>query len=178
MTETLPTTVEVEGGSSCIQLYTADLSKRITNLYSQGYSLEKICKQAEMPTFNTLFIWMREHKEFRDAINAVREVRALSFEDKAISTAEDATGKDSDRLKFDAYKWGAEVNDPGRYGKRTVLEGNKDKPLTFIIATGFPEPKGYQKPPRLGEDGLIIREVVAEEIYREEDQADEISHAE
>ena len=164
--ETSPTTLESEGTSSCAIHYSESVAKRIASLYAEGNSLHKISQHSEMPVYATMLRWAKEHPEFRQMIEGVRAQRALHFEDKAIETAENAEGKDGDRLRFDAYKWGAEVNDPTRYGKKVTHGGDPDRPITFIVATGFPMPNEFQRPPTLGADGLIekARHVEAEVV--------------
>jgi transposase-like protein len=153
----LPTRVELPGNASCNVPFSSDVVARIARLYSQGMSLAQVCRQAEMPNYETLFRWIKDHPEMKQALEGVRGQRALHYEDKALQAAEEACGKDADRLRFDAFRWGAEVNDPSRYGKKVTHSGDSDKPIQFIIQTGFPEPNSFQTPPKLGADGLIER---------------------
>jgi hypothetical protein len=157
--ETRPTVFETEGGSSCPVPYSPDIVLRIAALYSTGMSLYQISRQAEMPRYQSLLGWVKKHDELREALDAVRALRALHFEDKALTVAEEACGKDADRIRLDAFKWAAEVNDPSRYGKRTVTHEGSGGGTTIIVNTGFGEPNDWQKPPRLGADGLIERAI-------------------
>lgn len=146
--------------------YTPEIAARLLDRFEEGESLHAISKIDGMPNYATISQWIKNNSEFREAIEVARLTRALAFEDKAIMSAEEAVdmkGCSADRLRFDAYTWAASVNNPARYGKKTTVEGNPDKPLTFIIKTGFPEPVGYQAPPTLGPDGIII-EQAAEKV--------------
>lgn len=155
--EKAPAVLEGQGGSSCSVYYSDTVARRIADHYAEGKSLHWISQLSEMPRYNTILRWAKENTEFRMLLDAVRTERALHFEDKAIESAENARGKDADRLRFDAYKWGAEVNDPTRYGKKVTHGGDSSRPITFVINTGFPEPNVNQRPPVLGPDGLIQR---------------------
>ena len=144
--------------------YSEDLAEYILNEFATK-KLSEICNSPGMPTPTTVHKWMRENKLFRDRFQTMRMVKALVHEEQALEAAESAFHKDdvpAARLKFDAHKWAAEINDPGTYGKKTTIEGNPDKPLTFIIQSGFPEPTGYQKHPEIGPDGLIQKAIEIE----------------
>ena len=161
--EKLPTVIEGDTRTkSAAQYYSKALADTILDDYAKGMSLHAISRKSEMPCYGTLLRWSRDHDEFRASLRAVRETRALHFEDSAIAAAEAADGKDRDRLLFDAYKWGAEVNDPLTYGKRVTHEGNNLKPITIQVVTGFGPPNEWQTPPKLNADGTIIKENIRE----------------
>lgn len=155
---TLPAVVEETAASKTVSNipYSAGLAERITALYAEGMSLHKIAQKAEMPAYGTLIRWAKKHPELSKMLRAVRDARALHFEDKAIQSAEDATGKDADRLKFEAYKWGAEVNDPATYGKKVAHDVQGPGAQVVIqVVTGFGPPNPWQTPPKLNPDGTI-----------------------
>ena len=138
--------------------YSTELAQAITDRYQAGESLCSISKDDEMPPYSEMLRWAKENECFRDLLEGARKTRGLDFEERAIEAAAEVHDKDdvpAARLKFDAYKWGAEVSDPARYGKKTTLTGDAGNPLQFIISTGFPEPNAAQQPPKLQSDGLI-----------------------
>jgi len=144
--------------------FTDEKAADICQHFMEGKTLREISRMEGMPDFQCLTQWLKSDEGFRKEMNACREVRAMIFEDDAIEAATLPCDKDdvpSARLQFDGFKWAAEVNDASRYGKKTTVEGNAAKPITFIIQTGFPEPTESQKPPKLGENGLIEKEVVS-----------------
>lgn len=148
-------------------LYRSELAERISDLYLEGKSLRSISMMPEMPSYSTIMKWLKQNPEFRALIDGARATRALHFEEEAINAAELCVDKDdapAARLKFDAYRWGAEVSDPTRFGKRTTIAGDPDKPVQFIISTGFPEPNEAQRPPELAADGTIKRRASPEVI--------------
>lgn len=152
--ETRPTTIEGQGTSSCPVPFSPNVVERIADLYAQNMSLYRISQQAEMPAYQTLLRWVKKHPELREALDAVRTTRALVYEDKALQVAEEACGKDADRIKLEAYRWAAEVNDPARYGKKGV-QTTESRPTVIIVQTGFPDLNEHIAPPKLREDGVI-----------------------
>lgn len=138
--------------------YSDELGEAIAAYYSEGMSLHAISRVTGMPAYATLLKWVKNNGVFRDKLDGARIARALHFESKAIDEADAATdAKDTpaQRLKYDAAVWAASVNDPERYGKRTTIQGDMSRPLQFVIMTGVPAPSEDQKPPELGEDGVI-----------------------
>lgn len=155
--ENLPQAVEETASSKSVPqvVYSLDLGKRIVDFYSQGMSLQAIARKSEMPAYATLLKWSKELPEFAKMLRAVRESRAIHFEDSAIEAAENAQGKDADRLKVDTYKWAAEVNDPATYGKKLAHSGEVKGSVVIQVVTGFGEPNEWQQPPKLKPDGTV-----------------------
>lgn len=156
--------------------YRKAIAKKMVELYMEGFSFTKICERPDMPSLSSFNRWLANNKEFKTRIMAAREARrearAIHYEDKAIEAAESAVDKDdapAARLRFDAYKWGAEVNDPSKYGKKVTHAGDSGNPIKFVISTGFPEPNEFQKHPELGQDGLIKKNPVALPLIKDED---------
>lgn len=168
--EDLPTVVDIgpKQPSPYREMYSLDLAKRIADYYGQGKTLTWIAAQSGMPAYGTLIKWSKEHAELSRMLRGVREARALHYENSAIETAENACGKDADRLKFEAYKWGAEVNDPGTYGKKVTHAGDQTNPVVLKVVTGFGEPNSWQQEPKLKADGTIEVEADGKEGQIEE----------
>lgn len=125
----------------------------VLDLYVDGSSLAQICKLPEMPSYNTLLRWLRDRPECSERFEAARAARAIHLEEKALAIADNVTDASADRLRFDILKWGAEVGDPQKYGKKVTIEGGK-RPVVFQIKTGVPEPSSHQLPPVLDATGL------------------------
>jgi transposase-like protein len=157
-----------------MQFYSDEMKEKILNMYVEGMSLVKIAAEDGMPSYGTILRWVKDKDDFRKEFESARLARALHFEEKAIEAAEDTTHKDdvpAQRLKFDAYKWGAEVNDASRYGKKTVVEGNASKPIVFQINTGIPQ--GQIPDVELDEQGLIKQvkqDIVEAEVVTSEQE--------
>lgn len=141
--------------------YSKDLAVQIAAQYAEGRSLHKISQVPGMPAYATLQDWAKYKPEFREALSAMREIRALHFEDAAIEAAEGVecpADVPAARLKAEMYWKAAEVNDPARYGKKVTHAGDASNPIKIVVHTGWTEPLNeFQKSPELGADGLIIR---------------------
>lgn len=154
--------------------YSTELAEQITDLYQNGQSLMAISRIEGMPGYSTINKWIKQNTEFRSLLDGARQSRAVLFEEKAIAVAtNEGLGKDdvpAARLAFDAFCWGAAVNDPGRYGKKTTVSGDPDKPFTFVIKTGVPDPLPHQMPPELDSAGVVKRTIVVDAVV--EDNSD------
>lgn len=142
-------------------LFTPELGNRILDHYIAGASLLKISQQEGMPSYTTLLRWVHEKKDYATLFESARRLRAIHMEEKALAVADevlDTEDKDRaavSRLRLDVYKWAAEVADSQRYGRKTTVEGNPDKPITFTIVTGVPQKQVEEK--------IIEAEVVSQE---------------
>lgn len=170
--ETLPTIIPPPGE---VVAFTPELAVRIIDAHIQGQTLRKIAEDLPgMPDYRTLLRWSKEVQAFREALYGLRDVRAFHYEQMCIEAAEAAQGKDADRLKVETYRWAAEVNDPTRYGPKRA-SGGGDGNVQVIINTGFGAPNEWQQPPKLGPDGLVIREKrvsaeVVDDVVQSEDR--------
>lgn len=167
---------EVSKSPPTLHFFTEEVVERILDLFMEDCSLDAIADKEGVP-YSTLLKWIKNNPGFRERLKSVGWLRAMQAEDAACKVALDTYKNAPDRavveagrLLFDAYKWKAEINDPDRYGKKVTVAGDKDRPIQFIVSTGFPEPNEFQKPPKLGRDGLIEIEAskVVEEIARDE----------
>lgn len=144
----LPHVADPIGGDaySPIRFYSTELADQICELYMNGATFTQIAAEPRMPAIRTLYKWMKENPEMKEKVAQAREIRAIMLEDRALTEAFATMGKDdtpAQRLKFDAAVWAASVNDPTRYGKRTVLSGDSEKPVTIIVKTGVPHPEDF-----------------------------------
>jgi len=138
-------------------MYTPELADRIHDLYVGGMSLHRIARIEGMPAYGTLLRWFKDNQEFRTLIETGRQLRALHHEEAALEAAcgvTDPKEVPGARLEFDAHVWAAEVNDPARYGKKTTIGGDPNKPIIFQISTGVPEPTD-KKVIELNADGTV-----------------------
>lgn len=129
----------------------------------EGDFLDDICREENFPVRMTIRNWTLVHPDFRarlkEAMEFGRKIRAEKSARQILKIADQPViGKDraaGERLKADIHMWNAERSDPENYGKQTKITGDSNAPLQFVISTGFPEPNQHQRPPELGEDGLI-----------------------
>ena len=161
-----------------LQFYKPEICDKLLAYYVEGNSLLKISKMEGMPGYATIMRWLRDHPDFKKQYDNARELRAIHYEEKALEAAEDAKWKDdtpAQRLKFDAYKWAAEVHDGTRYGKKTTVQGDPNKPITFTVVTGVPASE-HIAPIELDERGVVKQveqEIVEAELVEPEKAPEE-----
>ena len=123
--------------------YTVELGDYITSLYMDGYSLSKISQEPNMPSVGAMSRWSIEHEDFGKKLERARTMRALVHEDKMEQITEIDYIEKNDvgglRLKFDIHNRLAEVHNPAKYGKRTIISGDQDRPIIFQVVTGVPK---------------------------------------
>lgn len=106
---------------------------------TEGETIRSIGRMEGLPTANVIHQWLREHKDFQAQMREARKARAEHFHDMVFETAKQAKKKtiQEDRLKVEAFKWGAQVGDPDAYGNKTKVSGDPDAPIAFVIDTGI-----------------------------------------
>ncbi len=151
--------------------YTPSLGERFADAYCDPTAkIQAICVKMGVG-FRTFQYWMKHQPHFREMIEGTHQMRAMLLEEEAMKAVHCDDGKDDvpgARLRFDAAMALAAVNNPNKYGKKTVVEGNSDKPIVFRVVTGVPAPAAHQGPVQLAADGTVIKDVVAEVVEREE----------
>jgi hypothetical protein len=108
-------------------------------LVSEGYSLNEIGRMTGMPSAGTMFNWMANNKEFKEAYEEARRQRAEYYHDKIheiAHTVKESNSK-SKNVAFSAFKHLASVNDPEKHGSRTKIVGDPNAPVGIIVDTGI-----------------------------------------
>ena len=142
--------------------FSDDVALRVCGLISEGLSLRKIEKLQGMPTKSAIMMWLLEGEAYKandkpehpkavflDHYARAREVQADALADEIISIADDSQFDSfvdgerktvvnmehiqRDRLRVDARKWLAGKLRPEKYGDRTVVEGDPDKPVHNVF---------------------------------------------
>jgi hypothetical protein len=109
--------------------YTEAMASEICRRMVEGESLRTICKAPGMPTFVTVFNWMRAHPEFLEQYARAREAQADAHVEEMLEVARQAVhAKTSEevqgyRLLVDTLKWRASKMKPKSYGDKVTLEG-------------------------------------------------------
>ncbi len=134
-------------------LYTQELSDSICALISEGKSVRTICLMEEMPSLQTIFTWLRTHKEFLEQYERAKEestnahletIEDLGDEAIALSQAVDPKSSgavvQAVKLKSDNLKWVMSKLKPKKYGdKMDVTSDGKAIKGNSIIFTNFKE---------------------------------------
>jgi len=127
--------------------FSPNLMDIICQKIAEGDSLTNICNEPDMPGYNTLSRWRREHPKVAEMIQHARRDRAENHYTRVL---EEADGADEDnvqanKLRVTAYQWAAGVDNPEVFGAKTKISGDKDAPVQFIIDTGIRNASDYHK---------------------------------
>lgn len=130
---------DVECGN---RFYSLEVAHAITDKYIEGSSISKICQEPGMPSYGTVMRWLKTKDEFRELMDASRELRAYHMEEAALEAADAPMDKDEvpqARLRYDSRVWAASVHNPERYGRKTTISGDSKRPIVFNVSTGVPD---------------------------------------
>ena len=103
-----------------------EMTMAICERIAQGESLTAVCSSEDMPARTTVYRWIEENEEFRDAYARAREDQAHSFFDEvtdiSMKVASGEMDPQSARVIIDARKWQAGKLRPKVYGDKTITE--------------------------------------------------------
>jgi hypothetical protein len=129
--------------------YTQEIADKICSELAEGNSLRTVCEMEDMPSRQTVFSWIRQHKEFLDQYARATEERAdahnellLELGDEAIKLSQTVDFKASNavvsavKLKADNLKWSMSKMKPKKYGDKIDHTTNgKDLPAPIYGGT-------------------------------------------
>lgn len=115
-------------------LYSEELTDIICERLVLGESLNKICKDADMPSLSIVFKWLGEKPEFLEKYNIAKEAQADTLADQIMDISDemplmnpttgavDSGAVQHQRLRVDARKWIAAKLKPKKYGDKVQTE--------------------------------------------------------
>lgn len=123
--------------------YSDDLADIICERIVLGDSLNRICKDADMPSISTVFRWLQSHPQFCDMYEAARDNQADTLADQIMDISDemprinpttgavDSGAVQHQRLRVDSRKWIAAKLKPRKYGDKVQAEvtGNDGGPI-------------------------------------------------
>lgn len=145
-----------------------------------GRTILDIGNDPKFPPHHVIAGWQRIDKMFSEELRLARAARAEVYHDKVMEIAGNAANLDYQskndidcaRLAADQFKWGAEKNDPSKFGNKVTHEGSKENPIVMrVIDTGI-----HRRKPDVIVDAIIKGEEngsIGEEQERREDQEDQ-----
>lgn len=115
---------------------TADL---ICQELASGRSLKKILSSTGFPPYHVFSRWRKDHPGFREQLEDARRDRAEMMRDEALeeALAADEDNVNSQKLKHEAYKWAAAIDDQVRYSQRTKVDATISAPTQILVHTGI-----------------------------------------
>jgi hypothetical protein len=107
-------------------LYSEEIVDILCRRIAEGSSLNKICKDEDMPGFSTVMAWLNQHKEFQDKYAYARELQAETIFDEFLDLADEADGSNANaiRVRVDARKWALSKLKPKKYGDKQQVDFN------------------------------------------------------
>ena len=95
----------------------------ICNRLAEGESLRSICKDKDMPTSETVRVWLRDDAAFSLQYARAREEQADTHVDDMLQITDDPEIDPQDkRVRIDARKWIAGKMRPKVYGDKITTE--------------------------------------------------------
>jgi len=112
-------TPNADGSVTCAR-YSKKLTRAICLRIAGGEIWHKICNTDGMPSYATLYDWLRKYPDFAEDFAQAKEMAADLRADKVLVVAEEATAAtvQRDRLRVAALQWHAGKAAPKRYGSR------------------------------------------------------------
>lgn len=101
--------------------YSARLAGRILDRLARGESWRRVCEEPGMPSYVSLYVWRRRHREFAEALDLAREAAADMKADLALEAVEPGkAATPSDKLRVELLMKHAAADAPHRWGVRTA----------------------------------------------------------
>lgn len=119
--------------------YTPELAELICSQIADGHSLKDICLAKNMPSRETVRLWLLKDPIFLGMYARAREEQADHFADEIIEIADAAVGNPEEvqaaRLRVDSRKWAASKMAPKKYGDKVTNEqvGPDGGPVRIVI---------------------------------------------
>lgn len=132
-------------------LYTLELAATICRRLAEGESLNKIVKDPDMPSTQTVYQWLFKYPEFHEKYVRAREDQADTYADQIVAIADeqpelieikDKEGNVVDhkldsayvswqKNRIDARKWTASKLKPKKYSDKIVHSGDEANPVVI-----------------------------------------------
>lgn len=132
--------------------YLEEVANCIVRRIVEGETLKEICSDDDMPPLYVVSRWRVEIPGFKARIQEARAMRAENYHDEIVKVkdrVDEKTAK-SAKVKLDALKHLAAVDDPDTYGSKTKITGDPNAPVSFIFNTGInrTDPENKTLPPQ------------------------------
>lgn len=134
--------------------YSDELAAKFCAMIAIGYSLRTACKEEDMPAPTTIYVWLRQHKEFNEQYARACEERTEAMAEDILDIADDGTNDymmvtkgdqefevlnsehlQRSRLRIDTRKWLMSKVKPTKFGDKLDVTSD-GKPLPTPIYGG------------------------------------------
>lgn len=114
--------------------YSEELTAKICERLAIGESLARICRDDDMPSMSSVFLWLGKYPEFSERYTRAREAQAETHADRLIEIADnDTIDPNHKRIMVDTRKWVASKLKPKRYGDKAEVEHSGNVGLTVNV---------------------------------------------
>ncbi|MES2352087.1 MAG: terminase small subunit protein [Pseudomonadota bacterium] len=142
--------------------YSQKYADAICARLSAGDSIRTICKDENMPTQSTVYLWLAAEPGFSEQYARARETQADCLADEILAISDestmkatrlvdgvaqeydvpiDAVGVARNRLRADSRKWYAGKVAPKKYGDKLAIGGAEDLPPVKLMSNDALETK-------------------------------------
>lgn len=108
-------------------MYTATVAEHFLARLSGGISVERICRNKDMPSASTIYRWIGERADFRDNYLRAMAARGMKHGDDVIAVVSKVLAgeiaPDVGRVAIQGLTWAAARMAPKVYGDRVALTG-------------------------------------------------------
>lgn len=132
--------------------YSLAVAERICARIANGETLRAICRDDDMPSWQTVYLWIRTRPQFNELIACARETGfdAIAEESLAITDAPPERIQDAGSSRVDAGYVAWQKNraehrlkllakwSPKKYGDRMAVDA--DVHQSVVVVSDFPEP--------------------------------------
>ena len=104
--------------------YRQEVGEAICERLAEGESLTAIARDANLPSYGTIYRWLSRHPEFQQMYVEAREIQAHHYFDEARDVAQAATPGSVwvSRLQFDIIRWQTARLAPHKYCERLLVD--------------------------------------------------------
>jgi hypothetical protein len=121
-------------------VYNEMICDAICSLLVEGHTIHNISKKPGFPPMAVIRRWRLDNSEFEDKITLAKKDRAELFMEKVIEAAEGAETRNdapAAKVRVEAYKWAAAVDDKSVFGTSGGSGGHTAVTVNLLVDTGI-----------------------------------------
>jgi transposase-like protein len=105
--------------------YSDELAATICEQVSAGKALRDVCREKDMPSPSSVYLWLSKYAEFSDLYARAKENRAHVLLEEIIDISDEEGDPVRNRLRVDARKWAAGKMNARHYGDKLAVGGDR-----------------------------------------------------
>ena len=100
----------------------ASACSKFLDLVASGMSARKACMRDDMPSYVTMWKWLKDDDDFRSKYQVATELRAQGIDDQIAEMRSGEIDAQTARVIVDTYKWRAAKLYPKLYGDNQKID--------------------------------------------------------